>query len=76
MKSDPPNLAKLNEVGARLFAARRVGTWPPKVINWSGWDNIYEEAATGLEVLPTVEDAINWANSLLEEMVVAIQQGN
>lgn len=75
-ESDPPNLTKLNEVGARLFAARRVGTWPPKVVNWRGWDSIYKEAATGLEVLPTVEDPISWANSLLEEMVVAIQQGN
>ena len=76
VESDPPNLVKLNEAGARLFAARRVGTWPPKVVNWSGWKSIYEEAAVGLEVLPTVEDAIGWANSLLDEMVVAIRQAD
>lgn len=74
VESDPPNLVQLNEIGARLFAARRVGTWPPKVVNWSGWDSIYDSAAIGLDVLPAVEDAIGWANSLLEKMVVAIAQ--
>lgn len=73
VESDPPDLVKLNEIGTRLFAARRVGTWPPRVVNWTGWDSIYDSAADGLAVLPTVEDAVSWANSLLAEMVVANQ---
>lgn len=60
-------------LGTRLFAARRVGTWPPRVVSWIGWDSIYNSAADGLAVLPTVEDAVSWANSLLAEMVVANQ---
>ncbi len=71
---NPPDLAKLDNVGARLFAARRVGTWPPKVIYWDGWDSIYDSAAEGLGVEETVSGAIDWANNLLEEMVAESQQ--
>lgn len=68
---EPPNLVKLNNVGGRLFNARRVGIWPPKVVYWDGWDAIYNRAAEGLDVQATVQGAIEWANNLLDEMVAA-----
>lgn len=70
---ESPNLVKLNDVGRRLFNARCVGIWPPKVVHWAGWDAIYDKAAEGLDVLGTVNDAIDWANKLLEEMTVECQ---
>lgn len=66
---DPPNFAKLNDVGRRLFSARRVGTWPPMVVYWEGWDTIYDSAAEGLDVLGTVQGAIEWANNLIARML-------
>lgn len=62
---DPPDPAKLNEVGRRLFAARRVGSWPPVVVAWPGWEALYAEAADGLGVLPSVTEAVDWANGLI-----------
>lgn len=66
---DPPNFVKLDNVGGRLFNARRVGAWPPKVVYWDGWETIYDSAAEGLDVLETVQSAIEWTNNLIEEML-------
>lgn len=57
--------AKLREIGARLFAARRAHEWPPAVVEYDNWDTIYAEAAEGLDVLPTVTEAVAWANDLV-----------
>lgn len=57
--------AKLHEIGTRLFAARRAHEWPPTVVEYDGWGTIYTEAAEGLDVLPTVTEAVAWANGLI-----------
>lgn len=57
--------AELREIGSRLFAARRTHEWPPTVVEYDGWDTIYAEAAEGLDVLPTVTEAVAWANDLI-----------
>ena len=57
--------AELREIGTRLFAARRAHEWPPTVVEYDDWDTIYAEAAEGLDVLPTVTEAVAWANDLI-----------
>ena len=39
--------------------------WPPELIAYSGWDTLYAEAADGLDVLPTVDEAVPWANEFI-----------
>jgi hypothetical protein len=57
--------AELREIGTRLFAARRAQEWPPTIVEYDKWDTIYAEAAEGLDVLPTVAEAVAWANDLI-----------
>ena len=57
--------AELREIGTRLFVARRAHEWPPTVVEYDDWDTIYAQAAEGLDVLPTVTDAVAWANDLI-----------
>jgi hypothetical protein len=57
--------AELREIGTRLFAARRAQAWPPTIVEYDGWDMIYAEAAEGLDVRPTVSEAVAWANDLI-----------
>lgn len=35
------------------------------------WDTLYAAAAEGLDVLATVEEAVDWANSLIARIDVA-----
>jgi hypothetical protein len=65
VSAEPPDLRRLAIVGRRLFAARRVASWPPTVRSWPGWEGRYADAAEGLDVLPLV-DAVVWLNGLIE----------
>lgn len=63
-----PDLAAAGVVAARLFAFRKAQTWKPVVVAYRSddakldWGALYAEAAAGLDVLPTVQEAVNWAN--------------
>lgn len=49
----------------RLFAYRGAQAWPPTIVENANWAEIYAEQAAGLEVLPTVAEAVKWANELI-----------
>ena len=62
---EPFDLAKIRSTATRLFAARGTTRWPPTVIAYENWETIYAEAANGLAVLATVDEAVRWANGLV-----------
>jgi hypothetical protein len=68
-QEETSDYAELREIGARLFAARRAQEWPPTVVEYDDWDTIYAEAAEGLDVLPTVTEAVAWVNDLIARTV-------
>ena len=53
----------------RLFAARRAHKWPPTVVQYDRWLSIYADAATGLDVIDNVSEAIVWANDFIARVV-------
>ena len=63
VREERPDLAAVGVTARRLFASRRAQPWPPTVVAFDGWPSIYAEAATDLDVLETVEEAIAWANN-------------
>ncbi len=62
VRAEQPDLAAAGETARRLFAARRAQAWPPTVVAFDRWESIYAEAAFGLDVLSTIEEAVDWAN--------------
>jgi len=65
VREESPDLAAVGVTARRLFAARRVQAWPPSVVVHPRWSTIYAEAAEGLEVLASVDEAVAWANEEL-----------
>ena len=55
----------------RLFRYRKCQPWPPKVTKFDGWDEIYATQKLELPVLPTVDQAIEWANDLITRIATA-----
>lgn len=53
------------DLDAARTAARRAQAWPPSVVVHPRWTTIYAEAAEGLEVLASVDEAVAWANEEL-----------
>lgn len=52
----------------RLFAARKGHAWPPVLTISEGWAFRYEEAADGIDVLPTVAEAVAWVNGFVSSL--------
>lgn len=59
------DMAAVDAVATRLFAARRSTSWPPTVRAYEGWETIYASAADGLDVLADVHAAVEWANDFI-----------
>jgi len=59
------DMAAVAATAERLFPARQAHAWPPVVIQYDRWETIYTEAATGLDVIDNVTDAITWANNFI-----------
>lgn len=55
----------------RLFRYRKCQPWPPKVLKTDGWDEVYTTQRRDLPVLPTVDEAIAWANDLIRRISAA-----
>ena len=62
---------EMRDVCERLFRYRKCQPWPPKVTEVDGWDDIYLTQKLNLPVLPTVDQAIEWANGLIARIAGA-----
>ena len=55
----------------RLFAYRQRQAWPPTVKAREGWDEQYQALAEGMVVIQDVDEAIEWANTLVSRIATA-----
>ncbi len=65
---DKREVLDLGQVAAtcvRLFDYRQQHSWPPLVVAGDHWDTLYAESAEGLDVLPSVEEAVIWVNDFV-----------
>jgi len=65
------DMAAVDAVATRLFAARPGAPWPPTVRAHERWETIYASAAEGLDVLEDVHAAVEWANDFIARIVRA-----
>ena len=59
------DLARTRETCVMLFAYRRQQAWPPVIEADGRWAGLYDAQAEGLDVLGTVDEAVDWANELI-----------
>lgn len=67
-KSEDLDLVQVADTCARLFRYRQQQPWPPMIKPGAHWDTLYTEAAGGLDVLPTVEDALAWVARFIQRI--------
>ncbi len=63
------DMAAVGATAQRLFIARQGHDWPPTVVQYDRWETIYNEAASGLDVIDNVADAVAWANNFIARAV-------
>ena len=62
------DLVKTAKICRELFRYRRKQPWPSLVVKNENWDVVYANQKGNLDVLPTVDEAIKWANELIEKI--------
>ena len=65
------DLSKTRGICIRLFAFRRMQTWPPKVLSGIDWEPVYEASRGKTGIMRTLDEAIVWANDLIARIDAA-----
>ena len=66
-----PDWRRTREICVRLFKYRKRQTWPPTVVAGPEWPELYAIQSANVSVLPTVEEAVAWANDLVAKIDAA-----
>ena len=67
-KGEDLDLSQVAATCVRLFDFRRTQPWPPSIVEGLFWDTLYTEAAEGLNVLPSVGEAVAWVNDFVQRI--------
>ncbi len=59
------DLAQVKATCLRLFTYRKDHDWPPTAIEGPEWEELYTEAAEGLDVATDVASALQWVNDFI-----------
>ena len=62
------DIGKTAELCRKLFRYRKVHEWPPRMEKGEGWETTYNDQKGELPVLSTVDEAVAWANGLIEKI--------
>jgi hypothetical protein len=65
------DLTLVGETCVRLFTYRGEHEWPPTVSVNDNWGSLYDGSAAGLDVLPDVSTAAEWANDFIRRIDAA-----
>lgn len=65
------NAGQIEETCVRLFEYRRQQPWPPIVTVAEHWHPLYAEAADGVDVLHSVDEAVVWVNDFIRRIASA-----
>ena len=71
MRNSNVALPQIKPICERLFAYRKCHAWPPTITKGGGWEEQYGAQKFALPVLPSVDEAIAWANDLVRQIASA-----
>jgi hypothetical protein len=55
----------IKETCKRLFRSRNAQLWYPTIAKEHSWESLYSKQSSGLEVIKSLDDAIDWINDLI-----------
>lgn len=68
--NDEIDWEKVRETCERLFRYRNLQSWPPVITTGPDWASLYDDQLVP-DVLPTIDEAIVWANALIRKISVS-----
>lgn len=65
------DLCEVGDICRKLFRYRKQQAWPPTISAGANWSEVYATRKGSLHVLPTIDEAIIWANDLIARIDAA-----
>ncbi len=65
------NYSDVRTTCTRLFAYRNMQSWPPFIKANPAWESVYADQLPNSNLIPTAEEAVVWANELIEKIDTA-----
>lgn len=65
------DLMQVADTCRRLFDYRKQQEWPPTITAGDTWRTLYTEAADGLKVLQSLDEAVTWTQEFINRIVIA-----
>ena len=56
---------RIRQICVRLFANRKMQSWPPKIAKGNEWESLYGAAKMGIAGIRPLDEAIVWAAELI-----------
>lgn len=60
--------SEIRKTCKRLFSYRKMQSWPPTIVMNEGWETMYVEQLPNTNLITNVEEAVVWANNLIERI--------
>ena len=74
MTKCPNSRVNLDKAIMRLFAFRRLQTWPPRIVMRQEWESLYRTANAKGGADRSLSEAIEWANELIAQITSSGEQ--
>lgn len=71
-KNEDLDLVQVAATCIRLFDHRRQQRWPPPIVGGEHWGTLYTEVVVGLDVLPTMEEAVIWVKDFVQRISASV----
>ena len=52
----------------RLFAYRKMQSWPPVIVQGKSWSEMYINQRPSKDLIPNVEEAVGWVNQFIQKI--------
>ena len=74
MTKRPNSRVNLDKAIMRLFAFRRLQTWPPRIVMRQEWESLYRTANAKGGAKRSLAEAIEWAHELIAQIASGGEQ--
>ena len=63
--NEPIDFQRIRQVCVRLFANRKMQSWPPMISKGDDWASLYDAAKVGISGIRPLDEAVDWATELI-----------
>ena len=65
LANEPIDFHRIRQICVRLFANRKMQSWPQMIAKGDDWESLYDAAKVGISGIRPLDEAVDWAAELI-----------